>query len=923
MTSKEIRQSFLDFFREKQHTIVPSSSLLPESPGLLFTNAGMNQFVPFFLGTQKSPYQPPRAADTQKCIRAGGKHNDLEDVGFDTYHQTLFEMLGNWSFGDYFKKEAIAWAWELLVERWGFPPQRLYATVYRPGEGDPAEFDKEAYEHWAAVFEAAGLDPSVHIVDGNKKDNFWMMGDTGPCGPCSELHVDLTPGGDTKGSLVNADDPRCIELWNLVFIQYNAEKDGSFRSLPSCHVDTGMGFERACSMIQGTRGFTDFSTPISNYETDVFRPIFDALEQASGKTYGCSLPQVREGLSEAEQVDIAFRVIADHLRTLSFAIADGIKPGNGGRNYVLRRVLRRAVKFGRTLGVGKGKPFLSGLVPTLVAEFGGIFPELVERQAAIVETLDNEERLFGQTLDRGLKLFESQLAKAKGGVFPGDTAFDLEATYGFPVDLTQLMAAERGLSVDMGCYSECLREHQEISRAGGQSEVISALDYKTDVETEFTGFDEDESTAQVLDVLDRDGMHYAIVDRCPMYAEKGGQVSDTGVLVIGDEEIAVAAVSQVGAAFCLALGSPLKAWQDQPLEVILRIDVPRRRMIETHHTATHLMHWALHEVVGPEVAQQGSLVASDRLRFDFNSDALSADQLNAVEALVNSRIADDDAVSWQELSHGEVRDRADVMQFFGDKYGDLVRLVKIGGEPGALDGYSMELCGGTHLRSTGAIGRFKIKSEGAISAGVRRIEAVCASAADTYIEERIAALKEEVQAFAGKLEKANSILGEDALEVPVLDGDEEDLEPWLAWRNTLKATAAEAEKLLKKKQSTGAAAEADAKLVELIAAASGEVPLIAKSFEGTPALLQELLNGLKKRQFPGIGVMVVNDGEKVHVGISVASGFTDRFQAGQLMGELAPLVNGRGGGKAEMARGAGSDPSGVEALLAKSRELIA
>ncbi len=923
MTSKEIRQSFLDFFREKQHTIVASSSLLPESPGLLFTNAGMNQFVPFFLGTQKSPYQPPRAADTQKCIRAGGKHNDLEDVGFDTYHQTLFEMLGNWSFGDYFKKEAIEWAWELLVERWGFPPERLYATVYRPGDGDPAEFDQEAHDHWAAVFEAAGLDPSVHIVDGNKKDNFWMMGDSGPCGPCSEVHVDLTPEGNTRGSLVNADDPRCIELWNLVFIQYNAEKDGSFRALPSCHVDTGMGFERACSMIQGTRGFTDFSTPISNYETDVFRPVFDALEQASGKTYGCSLPESREGLSEAEQVDISFRVIADHLRTLSFAIADGIKPGNGGRNYVLRRILRRAVKFGRTLGIGKGKPLLSGLVPTLVEEFGGIFPELAQRQAAIIETLDGEETLFGQTLDRGLKLFESQLAKAQGGVFPGDTAFDLEATYGFPVDLTELMAAERGLSVDMERYSECLREHQEISRAGAQGEVIAALDYKTDVETEFTGFDEDESAAQVLEVLDRDGTHYAIVDRCPMYAEKGGQVSDTGVLVIGEEEIAVSAVSQVGAAFCLALGKRIKAWQGKALGVILKLDVSRRRMIETHHTATHLMHWALHEVVGPEVAQQGSLVAPDRLRFDFNSDALSSDQVNAVEERVNSRIADDDPVSWQELPHEEVRDRADVMQFFGDKYGDLVRLVKIGGEPGALDGYSMELCGGTHLRSTGAIGRFKIKSEGAISAGVRRIEATCASAADAYIEERIAILKEEAQSFSAKLDKANSTLAQGALPTPVLDGDEAEIEPWLAWRDSLKATAAEADKLLKKKQISGAAAQADSNLVELIAAASGEVPLIAESFEGSPALLQELLNGLKKKQFAGIGVMVVNDGEKVHVGIAVSPGFTDRFQAGKLMGELAQLVNGKGGGKAEMARGAGSDPSGVEALLARSRELIA
>ena len=922
MTSKDIRQSFLDFFKEKQHTIVSSSSLMPESPGLLFTNAGMNQFVPFFLGTQKSPYEPPRAADTQKCIRAGGKHNDLEDVGFDTYHQTLFEMLGNWSFGDYFKKEAIEWAWELLVERWGFPPQRLYATVYRPADGDPAEFDQQAYDHWAAVFEKAGLDPAVHIVDGNKKDNFWMMGDTGPCGPCSEVHVDLTPDGDTKGSLVNADDPRCIELWNLVFIQYNADKDGSFRALPSCHVDTGMGFERACSMIQGTRGFTDFSNPISNYETDVFRPIFDALERASGKTYGCTLPVQREGLTEGEQVDIAFRVIADHLRTLSFAIADGIKPGNGGRNYVLRRILRRAVKFGRTLGLGKGKPFLSGLVPTLVAEFGAIFPELVEREAGIVETLDSEEALFNQTLDRGLKLFESELSNTKEGVFPGDTAFDLEATYGFPVDLTQLMAVEHGLKVDMDCYAKRLREHQEISRAGAQGEVIAALDYKTDVETEFTGFDEDESTAQVMEMLERDGNHYAIVDRCPLYAEKGGQVCDTGVLVAGTEEIAIKAVSQVGAAFCLSLESALEAWQGQPLEVILKVDASRRRMIETHHTATHLMHWALHEAVGPEVAQQGSLVAADRLRFDFNSDALGSEQISAVEDLVNAKIADDDAVTWRELPHEEVRDRPDVMQFFGDKYGELVRLVQVGGQSGALNGYSMELCGGTHLRNTGAIGRFKIKSEGAISAGVRRIEAVCASAADAYIEDRIVILSNEADTFLAKLEKVNSALENDALKSPVFDGDKKEIEPWLAWRNALKEVAAAAEKSLKKKQASGAAAQADAQLVDLIASASGDVPLIAESFDGSAALLQELINGLKKRQFSGIGVMVVNDGEKAHVGISVAAGLTDRFQAGQLMGELAPLVNGRGGGKAEMARGAGSNPSGVEALLSRARELI-
>ncbi|HEY5752515.1 MAG TPA: alanine--tRNA ligase-related protein, partial [Chthoniobacterales bacterium] len=361
LTSAQIRQSYLDFFREKQHTIVPSSSLLPDSPNLLFTNAGMNQFVPIFLGERSAdvskwagaiPGSDTRAADTQKCIRAGGKHNDLEDVGLDTYHHTFFEMLGNWSFGDYFKKEAIEWAWDLVINRWKFPPTRLYTTVYSPGEGDPAEFDQEAYDHWAALFAAAGLDPKIHIVPGNKKDNFWMMGDTGPCGPCSELHIDLTPAGDTRGSLVNVGDPRCIEIWNLVFIQFNANPDGTFSPLPAKHVDTGMGFERVASIVQGTKGFTDFkSAKISNYETDIFRPIFDEIEKLSGRKYTSTLPEPSStGATDQEKTDIAFRVIADHIRTLSFAIADGIQPGNNDRNYVLRRILRRAVRYGRTLG---------------------------------------------------------------------------------------------------------------------------------------------------------------------------------------------------------------------------------------------------------------------------------------------------------------------------------------------------------------------------------------------------------------------------------------------------------------------------------------------------------------------------------------------------------------------------------------------
>src|SRR4051812_7976105 len=426
MTSSEIRQSFLDFFKSKQHTIVPSSSLMPDSPNLLFTNAGMNQFVPIFLGQLPCPYNPPRAADTQKCIRAGGKHNDLEDVGLDTYHHTFFEMLGNWSFGDYFKKEAIDWAWELVTGIWQFPKNRLYATVYSPdkSKGDPSEFDQEAYDFWAQKFRGAGLDPKVHIVHGNKKDNFWMMGDTGPCGPCSELHVDLTPQGDTHGRLVNQGSAECIEIWNLVFIQFNANPDGTFSPLPAQHVDTGMGFERVTSIIQGTKAFADFANAkISNYETDVFRPIFDELEKMSGKRYTSTLPQPNaQGAivpaNEQEAVDIAFRVIADHIRTLSFAVADGIQPGNNDRNYVLRRILRRAVKYGRNLGFKE--PFFYKLVDVLAQHMGGVFLELRTKLQFVKETLRREEEAFNRTLDKGIALFEAEAERlgARGAHAP-------------------------------------------------------------------------------------------------------------------------------------------------------------------------------------------------------------------------------------------------------------------------------------------------------------------------------------------------------------------------------------------------------------------------------------------------------------------------------------------------------------------------
>src|SRR6266581_4374927 len=412
-TSAQIRQSFLDFFKAKGHTIVPSSSLLPDSPNLLFTNAGMNQFVPIFLGQRTPdvskwagaiPGKDTRAADTQKCIRAGGKHNDLDDVGLDTYHHTFFEMLGNWSFGDYFKKEAIDWAWELVTEVWKFPKHRLYATVYKPdkSQGDPSDLDQEAYDFWAAKFSSAGLDPKVHIVYGNKKDNFWMMGETGPCGPCSEIHVDLTPQGDTKGSLVNKGAAECIEIWNLVFIQFNANPDGTFSPLPAKHVDTGMGFERVTSFIQCTNQFTDFSRVISNYETDVFRPLFDKLEKLSGKKYHSTLPQSGVSTLEPQQsTDVAFRVIADHVRTLAFAIADGIQPGNTDRHYVLRRILRRAVRYGRTLGFHE--PFFYKLVCVLADTMGDVFPEIRARQDHIEQVIQREEEAFNKTLDNGIR----------------------------------------------------------------------------------------------------------------------------------------------------------------------------------------------------------------------------------------------------------------------------------------------------------------------------------------------------------------------------------------------------------------------------------------------------------------------------------------------------------------------------------------
>jgi alanyl-tRNA synthetase len=902
MTSAQIRQSFLDFFREKEHTIVPSSSLLPSSPNLLFTNAGMNQFVPYFLGTEKPPFSPARAADTQKCIRAGGKHNDLDEVGRDTYHHTFFEMLGNWSFGDYFKAEAITWAWELLVKRWKFPPRRLYATVYKPAPGDPSAFDQESYGVWARLFREAGMDPAVHIISGSRKDNFWMMGETGPCGPCSEIHMDLTQAGDTKGSLVNKGDPRCMEIWNLVFIQYNANPDGTFTALPARHVDTGMGFERVAAIIGCTRNLSDFARSVSNYDTDVFRPIFNEIARLSGKKYASTLPEPgSSGGNEQERIDIAFRVVGDHLRTLCFAIADGIQPSNTDRGYVLRRILRRAVRYGRQLGLGgTGMPsFLADLANSVLLELGSVFPELAANPERIRTTLATEEEAFAKTLDNGNELFKEELSRIKAAGaqdgFPAETAFKLYDTYGFPVDLTQLMAREEGLALDTEAVERLMEAQRERARSAQKKEVVGApkgSEMTSDVETEFLGYNRDTCVGSVQEIVADGGNVYVVVNRSTFYAEMGGQVGDAG-LILGsaNRRIPVSNTIARGKAQFLRLANPADQSELPVGRVVsLEVDPARRRTIEGHHTATHLLHWALHEVVGPDATQRGSYVGPDRLRFDFNSAPLTPAQVEEVEALVNQHAIANEPVTWVEVPFASVRGRPDIMQFFGDKYGETVRVVQIGGVERKLDGFSMELCAGTHLRSTGQLGAFKITSEGAISAGVRRIEAVAGQALLRYYEEQAREQSRRVQ----ELEEKLSGLG----------------------------------KAQQKEKAEAARQLAEAFVTEMWPKIDqgAPVPRLVEKVElgeSGPDVLTAVIELLKQRGFRGVAVLAGAAEGAAHFAVAVSQEFTGRFKAGELLQQLAPIVDGKGGGRADLARGAGKNPAKIPDLLWRAGELLA
>ncbi len=970
MTSAQIRQSFLDFFASKQHAIVPSSSLMPTAPNLLFTNAGMNQFVPYFLGDQPAPWK--RVADTQKCIRAGGKHNDLEDVGFDTYHHTMFEMLGNWSFGDYFKKESLTWGWELLTKVWGMPPKRLFATVYSPdkSKGDPSDFDQEAYDIWAGIFRTAGLDPALHIVNGNKKDNFWMMGDTGPCGPCSEIHFNLLPSDDESAGrkLVNSSSPRCIEIWNHVFIQFNANADGTVVPLAAKHIDTGMGFERVAGIHATTNGFKDFTKDPSNYNADVFKPTFDKVAALSGKTYTGTVPTERTGLSEQQQIDITFRVLADHARCVSCAIADGILPGNADRNYVIRRILRRGIMYGRkNLGLHGG--FFEQLVAPVIESLGDVFPELKTQRVMIERAIRAEEQSFGSTLDTGLGRFEQKLAlravnflhafqdggisreavnsitqnrailwkvyaalvslptgkitsaavadvmqntgvsvspsKVPQGVellvanlkiFDGLETFELYDTYGFPLDMTQLLAAERGLTVDTAAFDVEMEKQRERGRAARKTDVIvGATEGETAAEaTKFVGYTVDSVHsvhARLVDVVKTEKDTFLVFDQTPFYAEMGGQIGDSGAALIDGVEFKIfdCVKDKSGRHLHKVTSAETPNADSQTPKIgaaaILQVDVQRRRAISRHHSSAHLIHWALRKMLGTHVRQFGTHKTADRMRFDFTHfEALTSAQIKECEQLINEKILENSRVITAEIEYAKKPD--DVLAFFGDKYGKYVRLVDIGG-------FSKELCGGTHVSSTGEIGLIKVVSEMAIAAGTRRIEAVAGQAAFDFVAHNDVALK----AVSLKLNAGTS----DVLQK---------LETVLVHQKEL-------EKKLKAFEAKASAGLAD----ELVAQAStkdGHKWVSAVVTTESPDSLRSLGSQVLNKLGEGVVTLGAAFGpDKVSVvAFCSPAAIKAGVQAGKLVGELTAKLGGKGGGKPDFAMGGGKEPGKLAEALA-------
>ncbi len=717
MTSNEIREQFLDFFKSKQHRIVPSAPVVPfDDPTLLFTNAGMNQFKDVFLGKGKRDYT--RAADTQKCIRVSGKHNDLEEVGYDTYHHTFFEMLGNWSFGDYYKEEAIVWGWELLTDVWKLPKERLWATVYRT--------DDEAFELWK---NKTDINPN-HILRFDEKDNFWEMGETGPCGPCSEIHISLSNDYDNP-DLVNAGTPECIEIWNLVFIQYNKDEKGELHELPAKHIDTGMGFERVCAILQGKN---------SNYDTDVFTPLIEATSKLSGINY------------EKESDKISMRVIADHIRALTFAIADGAVPGNEGRGYVLRRILRRAARHGRKLNLTE--PFLFKLVDVLASAMGDVFPELKQKQSYIEKIIKGEEESFYSTLDRGIELFDELLKGLTSEglkIIPGEDVFKLYDTFGFPADLTNVMAKEKGFDIDESGFNKLMEMQRERGREATKDKFASVNISLNDLKdfnlsekekSEFIGYDELKSKAKIIGHKKENGNDLIILDKTPFYVEAGGQIDDHGNIILKSTSLNVLDVAKIDNKTIHVVENEGQKIIQPGEEVIANVDEKRRWDIMRNHTATHLLHAALRKVLGTHVHQAGSYVGPDRLRFDFTHySKLSESEVKEIEAIVNEKLRENIPLQHHRNIPFDEAKKMGALMFFGDKYGDKVNVVQFGE-------FSKEFCGGTHVKNSSQIGLFKIISESSISSGVRRIEAVTGLGVENYIDSQIIHLKKSEEKIA-------------------------------------------------------------------------------------------------------------------------------------------------------------------------------
>lgn len=872
MTSQQIRQQFLDFFKSRQHLIVPSAPIvLKDDPTLMFSNSGMTQFKDYFLGYKKP--KAPRIADTQKCLRVSGKHNDLDDVGRDTYHHTMFEMLGNWSFGDYFKKEAIGWAWELLTEVYGIQKENLYVTIFEGDEKEQLERDTEAYDHWKEHI------AEDRIVNGNKKDNFWEMGASGPCGPCSEIHIDLRSEDEKKQipgiALINKDHPQVVEIWNLVFMQYNRKADGTLENLPSRHIDTGMGFERLCMALQGKE---------SNYDTDVFTPLIKKVENISGKQYTGKLE---------DEKDIAIRVVVDHVRAVSFAIADGQLPSNNGAGYVIRRILRRAISYAYRF-LDMKEAFLFELIAVLKEQMGGFFPELVKQQQLITEVIREEENSFLKTIETGLIRVEKLIQQAIAGnmkVLPSDEVFELYDTYGFPDDLTRIIAEEKGLTIDEAGFEEEMQKQKQRSKKDSAAKIYDWT-LLSEVPETFVGYDKTENQVHITryrKVENKDGEFYQIVlDATPFYPEGGGQVGDRGFLRPDNDENAPAIEildTKKENNLIISLVKELPA--DPNAMLYAQVDVVTRRNTQANHSVTHLLHEALREVLGKHVEQKGSYVGPDYMRFDFSHfSKMTDEELKLVEEKVNEKIRE--SLPLQESRSIPVQEALDkgAMALFGEKYGDQVRMIQFGS--------SRELCGGTHVKNTSEIGHFKILSENSAAAGIRRIEAVSADKANEYFQNLEQQLHEISQLLKSKdvLKSVQKLLDENITLKAEMDTlkKEKAKEEIQHWKNGYQEK--DGKKLLVKKTSLDAGS------------------------------VKDIVFQLKKEVPSSITVILSDAGDKPMITVGVSADLEKDYQAGAVVKELAREIQGGGGGNPGFATAGGKNLAGLENAFQKALQLL-